>query len=114
MFLNKTLFDYCSQRCFKLMTIMFLHILQNCLVVILPEKDNFKDTKLMELPPTSPDINLREDLQFIIKIYLYENENEYSSKAGLWKSIKITAVMIKSMNEKQMKVIECQEGSINV
>lgn len=46
-----------------------------------------KDTKLMECPLISPDINPIENLLYIIKIYIfiYENRKQYLSK-DLWET----------------------------
>ena len=72
----------------------------------------------MELPPSSPDLNLIENLWLIVKMKLYEGSKRYNSKADLWEAIKTTMSetkfadvkkITKSMYNRLLAVIE-KEG----
>ena len=78
------------------------------------EHERFTGDKIMEWPP-SPDLNLIENLQSIVKVKLYEGGKQYNSKADLWKAIKTTKLEIepaevktlsKSMDNRLMAFIE--------
>lgn len=58
-------------------------------------KKGFKDIRLMEQLPASLDINPIVNLWIIIKIEVYENGKQHSSKDLPWKAIKTAANDVK-------------------
>ena len=48
----------------------------------------------MELPPSSPDLNLIKNLWLVVKIKLYEVGKQYNSKVGQWEAITTTMLEI--------------------
>ena len=61
----------------------------------------FVNETLMVWPPNSPDLNPIENLWSIIKLHVYANGKQYSSKDDLWMVIKESAATIpKSIIEK--------------
>ena len=69
---------------------MILHILQSQRFPTLL-KHGFKEIKLIGWLTVSPNNNPRENLYSIIKINVYENGNQYSSKGDLWEPIRMAA-----------------------
>ena len=59
--------------------------------------------EIMEWPPSSPDLNLIENLWSIVKIKLYRGEKHYNSKAYLEYEIKIIISEMGPFKEKILK-----------
>ena len=82
---------------------------------------NIPETKIMNWPPSSPDLNCIENLWGIIKAEIYEGNRQYTSKAALWEAIQkacssveasVIENLTKSMDERLLKVIEMKGGCI--
>ena len=54
------------------------------------EDKRFMGEKIIEWPPSNPDLNLIKNLWVIVRRKLYEGCKQYNSKADLWETIKIT------------------------
>jgi len=83
---------------------------------------NIKEHRLMQWPPSSPDLNCIENLWSIVKADIYEGGRQYTSTDSLWEAIKsscekITAAEISkltlSMDDRLVAVIEEKGGYIH-
>ena len=52
------------------------------------EHVRFIEGKIMEWPPSSPDLNLIGNLWSVVKMKLYKGAKQYNSKADIWKETK--------------------------
>lgn len=84
-------------------------------------KNGFRDDKIMDWPPCSPDINPIENLWSIIKWKVYADGNQYSSKEALWHAIEVAAKSLTkaelqkltdSMDNRLFSIIEKNGGYI--
>ena len=74
-----------------------------------------KEDKLMEWPPSSPDLNCIENLWSVVKAEIYKGGKQYTSKDSLWKAIQsscknldksMIAKLTHSMDDRLIAVIE--------
>ena len=82
-----------------------------------------KETKIMEWPSQSPDLNPIENLWSIVKSELYLDNKQYSSKKELWESLQRVCAAIKpekiknlknSMDDRLFKVVQANGGYIHM
>ena len=82
-----------------------------------------KETKIMEWPSQSPDLNPIENLWSIVKSELYPDTKQYSSKKELWESLQRVCAAIKpetiknltnSMDDRLFKVVQANGGYIHM
>ena len=84
---------------------------------------NIKEDRLMEWPPSSPDLNCIENLWSIIKSDVYQGGKQYLSKDSLWEAIKTSCSNVSasgiskltlSMDDRLVRVIEAKGDYINM
>ena len=87
------------------------------------QSKGISDSKIMNWPPQSPDLNPIENLWAVIKMRLYPDAKQYRSKNELWDAIKQVCADLKpeeiknltdTMDDRVFAVVEQNGGHINM
>ena len=103
-FMDKTFFACYTSRSFKVKCVLMhdnapSHISKFTHEFF--EHKRFTIEKIMEWPPSHPDLNLIENSCSFVKMKLYEHCKQYNIKAELWEAIKTTLLEIEPAEVKK-------------